>query len=328
MKNILLADADSTIPNLALMKLSKYHKKKGDNVEFIKGNLPFYPNRNKKFFAIPFGYDKIYCSIIFEGNMENTTCLQDGVEYGGTGYDLKTKLPEEIENMDCDYSLYPENEESYGFITRGCIRNCSFCKVPEKEGSIKKVNDISKIVKHNKVKFMDNNILAYDRHYEILQELIDKKIKCQFNQGLDVRLIDEKNSDLLSRMNYYGPYLFAFDDIKIKHVIQKKLNLMQWRRAWNFKFFVYVHPDMKIRDTVLRIEWLKKREIFPYIMRDMECFSSEKKDFYTDIAIHCNWPPYFRAMSFEEYVKYANNEKKRINKSIQLYNEALYEHNI
>jgi len=321
MKKIMLADADSTIPNIAVMKLSTYHKRMGDSVSVIRGNLPYYPRIEKKYFAIPFGYDKIYCSVIFEGNKTHVTCLQDGVIYGGTGVDLKTELTEEIENLDCDYSLYPENNESYGFITRGCIRKCSFCKVPEKEGGIHLVSSIDKIVRHKKVKFMDNNILAYEGHLEILQELIDKKINCQFNQGLDIRLINNKNSELLSKMNYYGPYLFAFDNIRITDIIERKLEIMKWRKPWSFKFFVYVHPDMPLSETIARIEWLKKRKIFPYIMRDIECFKSANANFYTDIAIHCNWPAYFRAMTFYEYLRYANKDERRIEKSGHLYED-------
>ena len=121
-------------------------------------------------------------------------------------------MPDEIEKLAPDYSVYPDNDTSYGFITRGCIRNCGFCYVPKKEGNIKKVCDIDQIVRHKKVEFLDNNILAYPTHKVILQELIDKKIKCSLNQGLDIRLIDRENSTLLSKLRYMGCYIFAFDD--------------------------------------------------------------------------------------------------------------------
>ena len=120
---ILLIDADSRIPNLALMKLSAWHKSQGDHVELVRANLPYYPNKRKKLF-IAKNADKTYCSVIFEGNREFIE--GDDIIFGGTGADLITTLPAEVETCDPDYSIYPDNDISYGFITRGCIRNCSF----------------------------------------------------------------------------------------------------------------------------------------------------------------------------------------------------------
>jgi len=208
---ILLIDADSTIPNLALMKLGSWHKKNGDHVVLHRCNLPYYPHRKKRTYYVPAEFDIKYCSVIFEGNYPYIK--GENIIFGGTGVDLIKKLPAEIEHSLPDYTLYPDNKTSYGFITRGCIRKCSFCKVPKKEGYIHKVNNIDNIVRHREVKFLDNNILAYPEHMGILQELVDKKIKCQFNQGLDIRLLNENNSKLLSSLNYLHEYIFAFDSL-------------------------------------------------------------------------------------------------------------------
>jgi hypothetical protein len=322
MKKILLVDADSTIPNIALMKLSTFHKNNGDNVELLKIELPYYPGRKKENYFLMDGYDKIYCSVIFENNKQYIRGKD--IIFGGTGCDLKTKLPDEIENSDCDYSIYPENDISYGFITRGCIRKCSFCKVPEKEGYIHKVNDPENIIKHKKVKFLDNNILAYDKHEEVLQKLIDLKVKCQFNQGLDIRLINESNSDLLSKLNYLGEYIFAFDDIKYEKIILDKLELLKWRKDWQFKFFVYIHPKMKISDTVKRVESLKNNKCIPYIMRDLSCWESENSDFFVDLAAWCNQVNIFKKMSFDEYiVKRHPDDKTRSTLSGTMYSDNL-----
>lgn len=93
--------------------------------------------------------------------------------------------------------------------------------VPKKEGYIHKVNNVEDIIRHKKVKFLDNNILAYEHHYNILEKLIELNIKCQFNQGLDIRLIDKNNSILLSKLNYLNEYIFAFDNIKYKNIIKE-----------------------------------------------------------------------------------------------------------
>lgn len=128
---ILLVDADSKIPNLALMKLSAFHKAKRDRVELVRLGIPYYPNRKRAVHSIPGGYDKVYCSAVFKGSVDYVK--GKNITFGGTGYSLKVTLPDKVENLNPDYSIYPENDISYGFISCGCIRNCSFCDVPEKE---------------------------------------------------------------------------------------------------------------------------------------------------------------------------------------------------
>lgn len=80
-------------------------------------------------------------------------------------------------------------------------------------------------------------------------------------------MLDEENSRLLSKMNYVGEYTFAFDNWAYKSLLESKMDLLKWRKDWQIKFFVYVHPDMPISDTVQRIEWLRDHKCLPYIMR-------------------------------------------------------------
>ena len=321
---ILLVDADSKIPNLALMKLSTYHKSLGDTVTLLRLNIPYYPHKKKTLQTIPFGFDKVYCSVIFPGSLKYIDYHNiENVYLGGTGYPQDNPLPIEIENLDPDYSIYPDNDISYGFITRGCTRNCSFCVVRQKEGNIKQVSTVDKIVKHKFVRFLDNNILSHPEHKVILQELIDKKIKCEFYQGLDIRLIDEENSVLLSKLRYYNERVFAFDDWKYKPILDKKIPILQkWAKEWRLKFFVYVHPDMPLKETVDRIQYLRERKCYPYIMRDISCYGSFYHNFYTDLAAWCNQPGFFKHKEFDEFVTLRCKET-RAKTSIKLYEENL-----
>lgn len=319
MKSVLIVDGDSTIPNLACMRLSSYHKSIGDNVSFRRLGLSYYPSKkNRRHFIDSNNFDIVYCSVIFTGTKDYIH--GDDIIYGGTGHDLTTVLDSEVEQCELDYSLYPDNDTSYGFISRGCSRKCYFCVVPQKEGKTKEVSSIDDIVKHPRVKFMDNNFLSLPNHIELLEELIDKNIKCQFNQGLDFRLLTEENSNLLSKLNYDGDYIFAFDDYKYKNYMDKQIELLDWRKDWQMKFYVYVNPKMKCQDTVKRVEWLRDHKCLPYVMRDRACWKSKYSQFYTDLAAYANQPAFFKKMTFDNFLVKRNGR----NSSRVAFHSALY----
>lgn len=323
---ILLIDADSVIPNLALCKLNAFHKSQGDSVDFRRLGLSYFPTKKNKHVTIETGeYDKVYCSVVFQGTIEYIH--GDNIIFGGTGFDVTTVLPPEVESFRPDYSIYPENDSSYGFISRGCIRKCTFCFVPKKEGKIRQVDTIGNIIQHKKVRFLDNNILALPNHLEILQELVDRKLHCQFNQGMDIRLLTPESSALISKLNYLGDIIFAFDDWSYLPLIEEKIKLLKWRRPFRIKFYVYTNPKDHVSNLVKRIEWLRKRKFLPYVMRDITCWSSENSDFYVDVAAWANQPSFFKNMSFEEFLIKRHRERgkpneARIKKSRSLYREG------
>lgn len=325
--NILLIDFDSKIPNLALMKTSSFFKKNGHNVTLKKFSISAFPKKNKKIIEVDAeGFNQVWCSIVFTTNnnlLKIKNC--DNVNIGGTGYSLIKELPEEIEQQCPDYSIYPDNDMSYGFITRGCIRNCYFCFVPKKEGKIRKVGNVNDIVKHEKVVFMDNNILGYSKHEEIFKQILDKNIKLTFNQGLDIRLINDSNVELLSKMRYMREYIFAFDDIKSKDIIEEKNKIVRKyiKSEWRTKFYIYCHPKMGAKEIKDRIDWCQTNKALPYIMRDFECYNSSNRDFFTDIASWCNQPGFFKSMPFEEFVNKRNKNKQRVDKTMSLWNGTM-----
>ncbi|MBR9705134.1 hypothetical protein GOV12_07010 [Candidatus Pacearchaeota archaeon] len=306
-KKILLVDVDSKIPNLVLMKISTYHKKKENSVKLKKLNYVYYPDKKKNKITIDGAkYNKVYVSIIFDTNKDKVNIINcDDVEFGGTGYDLTVKLPQEIDDCKEDYSIYPDNEISYGFITRGCIRQCKFCVVPRKEGVIHKYRKVEDIIKHKKVKFLDNNIFAFKDCNDILQELIDLKVRCQFHQGLDIRLIDDEKAKLISQLNYIPEYIFAFDNINDENLINKKLKIIKKYIPddWKLKFYIYCHPDQDIfNDLLYRINWCKKNKVLPYLMRDISCWNSKNCKFYVDLAGWCNQAGLFKKMDFGKFL--------------------------
>jgi hypothetical protein len=315
---ILLVDADSIIPNLALMKLSAYYKTHGINeISFVRCGIPVYGTPKTKHIDCS-GYERAFISAIFSTTPSHLEVISGNCDVikGGSGYSLTTKLPDEICRCKPDYSLYPENDTSYGFIYRGCFRNCDFCIVPQKEGGIhQEVKSVKELIQHKRIKFLDNNFLGGINHKFFLQELIDLQIPCQFNQGLDIRLIDDENAEMLSKLNYMGEYIFAFDHIADKAVIEEKLSIVKKYipKDWKVKFFLYCHPGMSIvRDVYYRILWCKDHKVLPYFMRDLSCWQSPDVRTYNDFSAWCNQPGIFKNHTYKQFCEKRRPQKDRL----------------
>lgn len=200
--NIGLIDVDShNFPNLALMKLSAYHKAKGDNVEWWNGLKT---------------YDVVYQSKVFDDTYSQDIeyCINaDEIIKGGTGYDLKNVLPDEVEHIYPDYTIYSGGgTTAYGFLTRGCPRHCPFCIVSEKEGNTHTVADIGEFWKDQKyIELLDANILASKDREKHLLSLADTGAYVDFNQGLDVRLMDRDTAALIGNIKLKDIH-FAWDN--------------------------------------------------------------------------------------------------------------------
>lgn len=317
---ILLVNVDSRF-NLAVRRMYNYFRKDNE-VEMIDLGLDGYPNR-KKVTVNAEGYDKVYSSNIFEINQDRFEIIGcDDITYGGIGsINPSLQLPKEIEQTEPYY--YEHEDTSYGFITRGCIRNCWFCKVPKYEGKLKVYNSLESVIKHKKVKFLDNNILAYKEHMDVFRYLIDKKIRCEFNQGLDFRLINEENAEALSKLNYMGEYIFAFDDPKYEPLLEKQLKVIKKyiSKDWKLKFYIYQAKDMDIAQLIRRVEWCRANRCLPYVMRDINCWDSKERNFYIDYAAYCNQPSFFKKMDFETFLYKRHKNQERINETLGIYNK-------
>ena len=197
-----IISARRPFPNLALMKLSTYHKQRGDNV-----NLNFPLN----------GYDIAYASCVFSWHKKRVIGLPSSVIIGGSALDISSQLPNEVEHIMPDYSLYPDQNFSMGFTSRGCIRKCPWCIVPSKEGEIRPWANIYEFWdrRHKEIKLLDNNILASPNWNETAELLIKEQVRTDFNQGLDIRLVDDKVAYQLSKIKT-KQLRFAFDHIGIE----------------------------------------------------------------------------------------------------------------
>ncbi len=319
-----LVDVDSSIPNLVLMKLSAYFKRTGCHVDLIKIGYTGYDHHKRVPIQLDGSkYDKLFISTIFtlnKGLVQVKNC--DSVYIGGTGHDIKSSLPNNIEHLTPDYSLYPNNEYSLGFLTRGCINKCKYCFIPEKEGLLRKHSKLTEFYNPNlpKIMLLDNNFLACKDSVSMLKELKLTGKKVSFKQGLDFRLITPEKAKLLTELDYDGEFIFAFDRPNDKKIIENNLKKiwMPLVKDWQTKFFVLVGFDTTLKQDLDRVYFLRKYKCLPYIMRHSNCYSSKHRPFYTDLAAWCNQPGLFKNMPFKEFIKRRHATTNRYNQTMKI----------
>ena len=209
-----LHDSDDTgFPNYALMKISAWHKKNGDTVEWWNPLLQ---------------YDKIYSSKVFTFTPENPYLPPNTIK-GGTGYGIYDSLPDEIDDMFPDYSIYPKVNYAIGYLTRGCIRNCPWCVVPKKEGKIRAYRTWREIKRTDSrdIVFMDNNVLACEHGIEQMKDMVCENVRVDFNQGLDARLITPEIAELLGKLKWIEYVRVSCDTDAMLDVVLEKAQLLE-----------------------------------------------------------------------------------------------------
>lgn len=319
-----LIDVDGhNFPNLALMKISAYHKAINDTVEWYS---PFED------------YDTVYLSKVFSFSEDYKLPINAirSIIYGGTGYQINNingteyfrhnpvitflspyepkvlfnaKLPYCIESQYPDYSIYPNitKDTAFGFLTRGCPRGCKFCHVAEKEGKRSiKVADLSDFWNGQKnIVLCDPNILACTGWKNLLQQLIDSKAWIDFNQGLDIRLMDEEKAQMITDCKIDQIH-FAWDRFEDGKIIIPKLKLFrevyERKKKWNEHgkiVFVLVNFDTTPEQDLERIYTLREMGYWAYIMiYDKEHADMEHKY----LARWCNNRRIFaKCKRFEDY---------------------------
>lgn len=270
-----LIDVDShNYPNLPLMKLSAWHKKQGDSVEWYQ---PMFSGH----------MDRVYMSKVFFFTPDYEWCIDaNEIIKGGTGYCIELEngrevfraekdksLPDEIEHIYPDYSIYPEYmDTAFGFLTRGCPRGCDFCHVKAKEGlQSHKVANLSEFWRGQKhIELLDPNMLACKDWKNLLPQIIESKARVNFNQGLDIRFMTEEKAEMLSKIKLDAIH-FAWDRFEDKDIILPKLKMFrEISKVRQKDLQVYVlcgDREKRILDEDLyRINWLRENGYAPYVM--------------------------------------------------------------
>lgn len=276
MKRIGLIDVDShNFPNIALMKISAYHKAQGDDVSWYDHIFGGH-------------YDRVYMSKVFSFSEDYCFYINaDEVVKGGSGYAISTRGGQEhydcsldtpldavMEHVYPDYSLYPEmtSDTAYGFLTRGCPRGCDFCIVGKKEGRIsRKVADLSEFWRGQKnIVLCDPNILACPEWKDLLMQLMDSGAYVDFNQGLDIRMMTEEKALMLDRIRIKEIH-FAWDRYEDKDKVLPKLKLYaevskHSPKAHNAIVYTLVNFSTTLEQDLDRIYTLRELGYWPYVM--------------------------------------------------------------
>lgn len=235
-----------TFPNYALMKISAYHRQQGNVVEWWNPLCK---------------YDRIYSSKVFDFTPVDPYLPDDAIR-GGTGYrdlPMDKTLPQEIDNMYPDYSIYPDCDYAIGYLTRGCINHCRWCVVPDKEGHIRPYRTWQEVVRQDtdKLVLMDNNILACDHGISQLQSLIGSGYRIDLNQGMDARLVTPEVAEILSRLSWIRFIRFSCDQKSQIEPIRNTLELLGRHGVRPYRVFIYLMVTKDIKDAADRVEALK-----------------------------------------------------------------------
>lgn len=243
-------------PNLALAKIARYHKEQGDEVEWA------WPMKH---------YDRVYMSKVFNFSTDDLTVYNaDEVIRGGTGYDIKSQLPDEIDRLQPDYLIYPAlpKDTAYGFLTRGCPNKCPWCVVPRKEGMIRPYMDVDEIAIEGRKKLvlMDNNILAAgDYAVQQLEKIIERGYRVDFNQALDARLVNDEYARLLAKIKWlHNRIRFGCDTHGQIAECERAMALINGY-GYNGEYFLYTMIGGKsdFAESYNRVHywWLRNHEI-------------------------------------------------------------------
>lgn len=294
--NIGLVSCDGhTFPNLALMKISAYHKQLGDNVEWAN---PLFAN-----------YDKVYISKVFSFSEDDLTYWGEAeVVKGGTGYDLNVKLPAYIDALQPDYSLYPslDRRVAYGFLTRGCPNKCHWCIVPKKEGDIKPYMDVDDIAINGRTNLilMDNNILASSYGLEQIEKIIKRGYRVDFNQAMDARLVTPEIAKLLAQVKWLKRIRFGCDTpAQVSHC-ERAISLIDGN-GYKGEYFFYCLLHGNLAECFSRVNHWRQRgkRYIPHCQPYLD-FAKHHQDipqWQRDMARWADRKEIFRTCEFKDF---------------------------
>lgn len=308
--NVGLLAVDSNYPNIALMKIAAYHRKKGDLVGWYN--------------QIDNRFDKVYMAKIFNFTPDYDYYINaDYVERGGTGYDFSKILPSYIDRIQPDYSIYAtiDQNTAYGFLTRGCPNRCKWCIVPAKEGNIRPYMDVEEIAVDGRKNLilMDNNILASDYGINQIEKIITNGYRVDFNQGLDARLVTPDIAKMLAKVKWIKRIRFGCDTQEQIKECERAINLLE---TYGYKGEIFLYCIlMDFKESFERISyWRKYKKVIPFAQpyRDIRNPNHKISQWQKDMAHWVNRKNLYKVCDFMDF------EPRKGFKCSQYFNKQEY----
>jgi hypothetical protein len=283
---VAIAQVDGKWPNLALAKMVAHLKAKGDDVFW---------------FSPLFCADRTYASKVFTDTPDDPYLPETTIR-GGSGYSLRTTLPDDIERLKPDWSLWPWWKKDIGYSTRGCIRRCPFCNVREKDGDLRIVAEFADLTtgRSHLVLYDANIIAAPIAHFRTLcAEATAAGVTLDFSQGLDARLLTDEHAAIVARSLVSYTIHLAFDSVRDEPHVRRAVRILNdagintRNRAL---FFVLVGFDSTPEEDLYRVELLRDLGANPFVM------PFNRSDRYQQqFARWANRPQLFRSCTWHEY---------------------------
>lgn len=287
---LIAVDGRNGFPNLALMRLSNWHKRRGDTVEWWTGFTH---------------YDRVYMSKVFTFTPDFDTVINaEEIVTGGTGYKDFGSLPPEVEACQPDYTLYPNWKPAIGFLTRGCFRSCDFCIVPRKEGPLHPAASWEEVKRPDsrEMILLDNNVLASDYGLDQIDRMSREQVWVDFNQGLDARLITPEIARMLARLHWIRFVRLACDTSEMLPVIRQATAYLKEAGVAQSRLWSYALVR-DVEEALQRVQALREMGVEPFVQPYRDYDGGEPTEEQKALARWVNRKSLFKSCTWESYKK-------------------------
>ena len=287
---LIAVDGRNGFPNLALMRLSNWHKRRGDTVEWWTGFTH---------------YDRVYMSKVFTFTPDFDTVINaEEIVTGGTGYKDFGSLPPEVEACQPDYTLYPNWKPAIGFLTRGCFRSCDFCIVPRKEGPLPPAASWEEVKRPDsrEMILLDNNVLASDYGLDQIDRMSREQVWVDFNQGLDARLITPEIARMLARLHWIRFVRLACDTSEMLPVIRQATAYLKEAGVAQSRLWSYALVR-DVEEALQRVQALREMGVEPFVQPYRDYDGGEPTEEQKAFARWVNRKSLFKSCTWESYKK-------------------------
>lgn len=292
---------DARWANIALMKLARHHREQGHDVGF---HVPVFDCDS----------DVLYCSKLFRFTPDYEYSAARSIVKGGTGYDVKGKLPEDIDSiLDLDYSFYPDCDYSMQFFSRGCIRKCPFCVVREKEGYIHPVTPMNLNPRGKRIHVLDNNFFANPEWREAGKILMSYGQPVDFSSGIDIRLFDEEQACFLNGLKLFKQIHIAWDNPR-QRIDEKIRNAIKFIKPYKLMCYVLIGYWSTPEEDLYRVERLREMGVDPFVMPFNRADSYQKA-----FARWANFKAIYKSVPWHEYNKKKIGPEQGASSQLELF---------